>query len=74
MQSIETELVNYFQNDKFKTAQPLYLSVKNISRALKLKRRLVYRILGKSDKFEQVSPLCIGSNKHSSNLAVYKLV
>ena len=47
------------------------LSVRNISRALKLKRYKVYKQCLESDIIRKVKPLEVGSLKHKSNFNVF---
>lgn len=72
MFDLETQIIDYFKSDKFKNTTP-YLSSKNITKNLNLRPKKVKRIMYRSDKFEQVSPFYVGSNKHLDNLNIYKL-
>ena len=72
MLDLEFQIVNYFKSDKFKYTTP-YLSNKNISKNLNMRARKVKTIMYKSDKFERISPIIVGSAKHKNNLNIYKL-
>jgi len=69
-----SSIVNYFTSEKFNNSQNVYLSAKNISEALNIKKKSVFRTLYKSNKFTKVHPKLIGSNKHRDNLTIYQLV
>ena len=70
----ESEIINYFTSEKFSNSQSVYLSSKNISKALNISIKKVFRVLYTSDKFDKVHPRLIGSNTHNNNLAIYQLV
>ena len=68
---LEQQIIHYFNSEKF--TSKTYLTVKNISRNISQKKRKVFIILEKSEKFTHVNPNIVGSCKHRNNLNVYKV-
>ena len=72
MLNIEEKILEYFKN-KSTTSVNIILSPRNVGKNLGIKQKLANKFMHKSQKLERVSGKFVGSNKHFSNILLYKL-